>query len=75
MFKILDNVYDRSIAGVFRAIFFGTFWRLWKLVFTKKFSKAFTFMFSFYPHSEMFCNFVSGVNCSEWHNFIYIILT
>ena len=31
MSEILGNVYDRSIAIVFRAVFFGTFRRLWKI--------------------------------------------
>ena len=31
MSEILGNVYDRSIAIVFRALFFGTFRRLWKI--------------------------------------------
>ena len=42
-YVFLDNIYDRSIAIVFGTVFFGTFWRLWKLV------QNLIFMFSFYP--------------------------
>ena len=30
MSKVLGNIYDRSIAIVFRNVFFGTFMRSWK---------------------------------------------
>ena len=49
MFEILGNIYDRSIAIVFGTVFFGTFWRLWKLVFDEKIFQNLVFMFSFYP--------------------------
>ena len=47
MFEILGNIYDRSIAIVFGTVFFGTFWRLWKLVFDEKFFKILYLCFLF----------------------------
>ena len=48
MFTILGNIYDRSVAIVFGATFFSTFWRLWKLVFfDEKFLKVLYLCFLF----------------------------
>ena len=49
MFEILGNIYDRSIAIVFRTEFFGTSWRLCKIVFWRKTFQNLIFVFSSYP--------------------------
>ena len=33
---MLVNIYDRSIAIVFRTVFFSSFWSFWKLIFWQK---------------------------------------
>ena len=52
MFKILDNIYDRSIAIVFGTVFFSSFWRLWKLIFFTKKIQNLIFLFYFYPNNS-----------------------
>ena len=55
MFQILRSIYDRSVAIVFGTAFFGTFWRLRKLIFWWQNFQILIFMFSFYP-----CNSRTG---------------
>ena len=42
MFEFLGN--DRSIAIVAGTVLFGTFWRLWKLIFQRKKFKIFWYL-------------------------------
>ena len=44
----MDNIYDRYIAIAFEIVFFGTPWRLWKIVFDEKAFKIVYLCFPFF---------------------------